>query len=201
MKFSLTALTATALSYLTQSVNAGLVLGECLSPDSIPRVENFDLSRYVGNWYEIASDKATEFTIATTCTTAKYTPLANGNVGIVNRGYYQYALGQYISVDGEASCDANTNEGVCTVNFFGKHRTIPNYYVLDTDYDNYSIVYNCVKAGLFKHEYMWILSRTQKIELDVQEGLMAKIATAIPSYNAETWLGLTEQGEKCDYDF
>lgn len=166
MKFSLTALTATTLSYLTQSVNAGLVLGECPSPDSIPRVENFDLTRYVGQWYEIASDKATEFTIATTCTTAKYTPLANGNVEVVNRGYYWYALGQYISVDGEASCQS-TGEGVCTVNFFGGEKTIPNYYVLDTDYDNYSIVYNCTKAGPFRHEYMWILSRSSTLELDV----------------------------------
>ena len=122
MKFSLKALTATTLSFLgmsqLESVNAGITLGECPSADTIPVQKNFDLGRYAGQWYEIASDKATEFTIATTCTTANYTPLANGDIEVVNRGYYWYALGQYISVKGEAACDPN--EGVCIINFFGR---------------------------------------------------------------------------------
>ena len=200
MKFSLAALTATTLSYLTQFVNAGQVLGECPSLDSIPRVENFDVGAYVGQWYQIATDKGTRFG-ETACTTAEYTPLANGNVKVVNRAYGFEGLGGYYSVEGEASCDLNNQEGVCIVNFFGQQKTVPNYYVLDTDYDNYSIVYNCIQAGLFRQDTMFILSRTQSIALDVYFGLLAKIATAIPSYDVKYWAILTEQGKKCDYKF
>ena len=36
----------------------------------------------------------------------------------------------------------------------------PNYFVLDTDYDNYSIVYSCGNfAGLFTFDMLWILAR------------------------------------------
>ena len=38
----------------------------------------------------------------------------------------------------------------------------PNYTVMETDYDNYTIVYSCDElfGGWASFDYLWILSRT-----------------------------------------
>ena len=48
----------------------------------------------------------------------------------------------------------------------------PNYRVLATDYENYSIVYDCLDIlGLFKAESLWLLTRAQFPDQDlVDEG-------------------------------
>ena len=46
-------------------------------------------------------------------------------------------------ITGEAQCDKS--QGDCSVSFFGSgiDLTNPNYQVIDTDYDNYTMVYSC----------------------------------------------------------
>ena len=57
------------------------------------------------------------------------------------------------------------------------------YEVLDTDYENYSIVYTCSSYffGLLKQENVWILAREPNISLEV-EPLFETIYAKVPKY-------------------
>lgn len=54
------------------------------------------------------------------------------------------------------------NSGLANVKFFPL-APWASYMVLATDYDNYSVVYNCdaFSGGMVKVEYLWVLTRTQ----------------------------------------
>ena len=56
---------------------------------------------------------------------------------------------------GNAYCTDGVGE--CFVAFNGKIVTEPNYYVVETDYENYSVVYSCDPEIEFA--YLFYLSR------------------------------------------
>jgi len=129
--------------------------------------QSFDKSRYTGRWYEIQRDYDTSFEWMSDCVTATYKAKSDGTLGIINRGWYWYFFLSYYQIEGKAKCDEN--EGYCTVGFNplnpddvdvdGKE---PNYNILMTDYDTYSVVYSCSSSWntWAMTETMWILSRT-----------------------------------------
>jgi len=47
-----------------------------------------------------------------------------------------------------------------------------DYWVLDTDYETFSVVYSCSGFGFFKMEYAWILSRHRSINNDIRMMLL-----------------------------
>jgi apolipoprotein D and lipocalin family protein len=47
----------------------------------------------------------------------------------------------------------------------GLFKTSGNYWVVDTDYDNYSLVYSCKSyLGIMKSEAVWFLSRKRTLD-------------------------------------
>ena len=66
-------------------MNAGFDAGPCASPSL---KQNLDAKRYTGRWYEIWKDATIPFEIGCSCTTATYSLMSNGNVGVQNRCYY-----------------------------------------------------------------------------------------------------------------
>merc|ERR1712180_531343 len=85
--------------------------------------------------------------------------------------------------------------GVLLVEFFGH---IPaEYHILDTDYENYSSVYNCVNLPFNqKFEYAWVLGRRPDLEQEyVDQSIQAFADNGIDlSFFEET-----HQGDDCDY--
>ena len=86
----------------------------------------------------------------------------NGDIKVVNRTFW-WAF--YFGVSGSATCGT---DGKCWVSFkwWGRPDTsrVPNYNVLSTDYENYTIVYGCQNLrGNKKRENAWILTRTPTI--------------------------------------
>ena len=59
-------------------------------------------------------------------------------------------------VTGPAYCPDATL-GDCYVSFFGQKTEYPNYTVLDSDFDNYAVVYTCEADDEFA--YLWFLAR------------------------------------------
>merc|ERR1711892_411210 len=76
---------------------------------------------------------------------------------------------------------------------------VPDYWVLETDYTNYSIVYACQDylGGLLKLEFAWILSR--EIHLDAET---VEYASGVyEGYGIDvTQLEDTLQDDSCVYD-
>jgi lipocalin len=77
----------------------------------------------------------------------------------------------------------------------------PNYHIIDTDYDNYSIVYDCQRSLYYgKNEYLYILSRNQEIDEGLKDELITKIRDAVPTYNFDYNFVYTTQGKMCRYE-
>lgn len=57
--------------------------------------------------------------------------------------------------------EPEANDGRFQLKFSVLQPVWGNYHVLDTDYENYTIVYSCrtLLGGRAKNEYIWILSR------------------------------------------
>ena len=114
--------------------------GEC--PSDIQVVSDFNVAEYLGTWYEYAKYPAI-FEGNGKCIVAEYSLNDDGTVKVVNT--------QVDPVTGEKSGIVGTatvvNDGKLSVQFPGAPTPMgSNYWVLDTDYTEYSVVYSCSNA-------------------------------------------------------
>lgn len=128
------------------------------SASSIPKgakaVENFDKSKYLGTWYEVARlDFYFERNLINT--TANYSLNEDGSIKVVNRGYEPYKK-IWKESEGKAKFVGKENVGMLKVSFFGPFYGGYNVVALDSNYQ-YALV-----AGE-KLSYLWILSRKKTI--------------------------------------
>ncbi|CAG9565651.1 unnamed protein product [Danaus chrysippus] len=111
--------------------------GQC--DETIQAIANFNATRYMGRWYNIESYPATS--INGSCSKALYTLVDNyvqvNNSQVLNQRLY--------SITGTAVINSTDNSGKLLVSFpsTGNTPNTANYYVLDTDYDSYAVVYSC----------------------------------------------------------
>ena len=76
----------------------------------------------------------------------------------------------------------------------------PNYFVLDTDYDSYSVVYSCSNISDFiTFDLLWILAREEVIAQEKLDAIKAVIREELPGYDFEKNAKYTVQGDSCDY--
>ena len=130
-----------------------LVLSGCSGlPKGVQPVSHFDLTRYLGSWYEIARLDHS-FERGLTQVTAEYTLRADGGVKVVNRGFFEKE-GEWKEVEGKAYFVRGQDEGHLKVSFFGPF--YGSYVVFQLDRDQYQYAF---VAGWNK-SYLWLLSRT-----------------------------------------
>ncbi len=141
--------------------------------DIIPIV-NFDSNRYLGNWYEIARlpNRFEKNCIAPITATYSINPDNHLQIIVVNSCNTHDSY-PYIAT-GRADFVESSTIGKLKVTFLPKWlRWLPfghgDYWVLNTDYDNISVV------GSPDHKYLWILSRTENID---QERLKQAVGVA-----------------------
>lgn len=125
-------------------------------PDGVETVDGFELSRYLGTWYEIARlDHSFERGLSQV--TANYSLRDDGGVRVVNRGYDQ-SSGEWNEAVGKAYFTGDSDVGQLKVSFFGPFYGGYNIIELDkTDYQ-YSLVVGPDRS------YLWVLSRTPKMD-------------------------------------
>lgn len=132
-----------------------LLLNACTSiPENAKPVENFDLNRYLGTWYEIARFDF-RFEKDLDNTSAHYSLDKNGDVIVLNSGY-NYKKKEWKKADGLAKFRGEKNIAALKVSFFGPFYSGYNVVALDENYQ-YALI-----AGK-DLDYLWILSRTKSI--------------------------------------
>jgi apolipoprotein D and lipocalin family protein len=130
-----------------------LLLSACVrQPEGITPVEDFELDRYLGTWYEIARlDHSFERGLEQV--TAEYSMREDGGVRVINRGYSTEDK-EWNEAEGKAYFVNEADQGFLKVSFFGPF--YGSYIVFEMDQDNYQ---HAFVAGPDK-SYLWFLSRT-----------------------------------------
>lgn len=148
-----------------------LLLGGCVSlPEGIEPVQNFDLQRYLGTWYEIARlDHSFERGLEQV--TAEYSLREDGGVQVVNRGY-KTETGVWKEVTGRAYFVEDRNVGRLKVSFFGPF--YGGYNIIALDQADYQWAMICGPT----REYLWILARQPQLKEDILAELLRQAQAA-----------------------
>ncbi|NLE05266.1 MAG: hypothetical protein GX638_10780 [Crenarchaeota archaeon] len=124
-----------------------------MSNKYLETVAKVDLEKYLGKWFEIARLPA-GFQNGCNQTTATYSLLDNGKISVVNECIKN---GKYKKAKGTAKVVDKKTGAKLKVSFFWPF--YGDYWIikLGKDYD-YAVV------GTPNHKYLWILSRTPKMD-------------------------------------
>ncbi len=149
------------------SAAAMLLLSGCVSiPEGVKPVENFDLDRYLGRWYEIARlDHSFERGLSQV--TADYSLRDDGLVRVINRGYDK-KQDRWKEAQGKARFVRQPDQGFLKVSFFGPF--YGSYIIFALDHDNYQ--YAMISGP--DTSYLWILARQPTLSEEIRQHLVTK---------------------------
>lgn len=145
---------------LVRRLTAGLclmLLAGCTGvPEGVDPVEEFELERYLGTWYEIARLDH-RFERGLSRVSAEYSRREDGGIDVINRGYDGEA-DRWEQADGRAYFVDDPSVGHLKVSFFGPFYGAYVIFELDRQDYRYAFV-----SGPDK-KYLWLLARTPQVE-------------------------------------
>ena len=133
-----------------------VILSGCLSiPQNVKPVDGFELSKYLGKWYEIARlDHSLERGLDNV--TAEYFLRDDGGVRVVNKGF-SATENKWKEAEGKAYFVRDPQEGYLKVSFFGPFYGAYIVFELDKEAYQYTFVTSYDKS------YLWLLARTPEV--------------------------------------
>jgi len=127
-----------------------------------------DLNRYIGTWYEIATIPQ-RFQKDCVAVTATYTLRDDGKIDVLNKCRKKTLDGEVKTARGKAwVVDKKTNAKL-KVRFFWPFKG--DYWIIELDSE-----YQYVVVGHPNRNYLWILSRSPRLEESLYEDLIQRIA-------------------------
>ncbi|KAL7640941.1 UNVERIFIED_CONTAM: hypothetical protein RMT77_008078 [Armadillidium vulgare] len=154
------------------------VNGQVGFPGGCPKqvsMQDFNLTLYLGKWYEYSNYFAF-YQEGSRCVEALYIEDEDGSIKVTNT---QIGLfNQEIKIVGRGTLvDPILKDGRLKVTFFPFSAGAElfgflnngNYWVLDTDYDSYSVVWSCTNLGIYNFQNLWILTRNRTPEKSVTD--------------------------------
>ncbi|GAB2891568.1 lipocalin family protein [Microbulbifer echini] len=143
-----------------------MLLSACTRvPEGVEPVQNFQLQRYLGHWYEIARLDHS-FERGLTLVTADYSLNPDGSVAVVNTGYSK-GRDAWQMAEGRAKFVGAEDVAHLKVSFLGPFYSSYIVIALSDDY-KYSMVSGYDKS------YLWILSRTPTMPKPVLDEFLQK---------------------------
>jgi apolipoprotein D and lipocalin family protein len=134
--------------------------------DGVEVVDEFELNRYLGTWYEIARLDH-RFERGMSHVTANYSMRDDGGVAVVNRGY-KLSKREWEDATGKAYFVGDPGTGQLKVSFFGPFYGGYNIIELDKVGYQYALV-----AGP-NRSYLWILARSPELDQETLDALVDK---------------------------
>ena len=146
-----------------------LLLAGCVGiPENIKPVDDFNIERYLGKWYEIARLDHS-FEQGLTSVSAEYGLRSDGGLRVMNRGYSQKNK-KWKEIEGKGYFVDRKDQGFLKVSFFGPF--YGSYVIFDLDREHYSYA---LVSGPNK-SYLWLLARSPRINDDLKKRLVDKAA-------------------------
>jgi apolipoprotein D and lipocalin family protein len=157
--------------------------------DELKVVQSVDLSRYVGRWYEISRLPNSFQKKCASTVTADYTMRADGRIEVINR--CRKASGEYATAKGKAKIVDKKTNAKLKVTFFWPF--YGNYWILDLGAN-----YEYAVVGEPGRKYLWILSRSPRMDEALYQQLLRKMAAQ--GFNTEMMIRtsqpITESGSE-----
>ena len=141
-----------------------LLAGCTAAPLGIMPVDNFDLDRYLGDWYEIARLDH-RFERGLSQVSATYSKRSDGGVEVVNRGFSDKE-GKWKEAKGRAYFIGEPDVARLKVTFFWPF--YGGYNVIELDHENYDYALICGPS----REYLWILARSRQLDAEILQHLV-----------------------------
>ncbi|MBL0016488.1 MAG: lipocalin family protein [Bacteroidetes bacterium] len=138
-----------------------------LSAQKLETVPLVDLQKYAGKWYEIASYPLS-FQRGCHCTTAEYTVTDKGYVIVENRCNRDSVNGKASYIKGKAFVTKNSGNAKLKVQFFWPFTG--KYWIIELPED-----YSYAVVSHPNRKYLWILSRTSKMDPAIYDGILARL--------------------------
>jgi len=135
-------------------------------PNGVTAIDDFEINRYLGTWYEIARLDH-RFERGLNNISATYTLRDDGGVNVLNKGWNQ-ADNEWEQAEGKAYFVEKPDKGRLKVSFFGPFYGGYNIIELDKKDYAYSMVTGPDKS------YLWILARTRQLPQATLDALIEK---------------------------
>ena len=147
-----------------------LAMGSCKSQDmkiDNSVVQELDLERYLGTWYEIARFDH-RFERGMVGVKANYSYREDGMIKVLNSGYKDGFDGELSKAEGKAKVPDPAVPSKLKVSFFWIF--YGDYFVMELDED-----YQWAIIGSNTDKYLWILSRTPQIDDELYEQMLTML--------------------------
>lgn len=183
LRTRLLALIALSLAFLAGPIRADVT-------DALPTVQQIDLDRYAGRWYEISRLPMWFERNCVSNITATYTLRSDKRIDVLNRCHTQNGA---ISARGIAEVPDPSRPGELRVRFAPDWLAwFPlvwgDYWILELDTD-----YRWVMIGAPSRNYLWILARTPTLDQETVDRLKRQ-ATAL-GFDIEPMIDVDNKGE------
>ncbi|MGI2204770.1 lipocalin family protein [Shewanella oncorhynchi] len=141
------------------------LLSGCLGmPKLVQPVNDFELNKYLGKWYEIARlDHSFERGLSQV--SAEYSLKEDGGVRVINRGF-SAAKNEWKEAEGKAYFVNGDSEGYLKVSFFGPF--YGSYVVFELDHENYQYAFISGPDT----DYLWLLAKTPTVPPEVLQNFV-----------------------------
>ena len=175
---------------IATSLAAAVPMMACTKDFDNSTVKEFDLSRYLGDWYEIARyDHSFERGMDNTM--AQYILQDDGKVVVLNTGWED---GKFKLAEGKAKYpDPSADPGALRVSFFWFFYSDYNVMMVDKDYQ-ISLV------GSKAQKYLWILSRTPVADPDLLQMVLDEAERRGYDISKLIWVDQSRNIEPSDAD-
>lgn len=143
-----------------------LTLGCVGVPAGVTPVQDFNVDRYLGRWYEIARlDHSFERGLERV--SAEYLVEPDGVIKVINRGFLK-EKNRWKEAEGRALFVNDPAEAHLKVSFFGPFYS--SYVVFELDEEEYQYAFVCGANT----NYLWFLARTPSVEESLKKKFTAR---------------------------